>query len=126
MSHVMRKPVFCICENKGAYDQCLCFHYMIKIVQSFYFLNQKSQASSHLLWLYSPFCVGPGQKPQRQVLSRRGSFLPIFQEEKYLLCEVRRNKPRLSSNSEEKQTWSDRIYGSLTDLYSREKSERNN
>ena len=28
-----------------------------------YFLNPKFQASSHLLWLYSPVCVGPGRKP---------------------------------------------------------------
>ena len=35
-------------------DQCLCFP--TKIVQSLYFLNQKFQASSHLLWLYSLVC----------------------------------------------------------------------
>ena len=29
-----------------------------------YFLNPKFQASDHLLWLYSPVCVGPGQKPK--------------------------------------------------------------
>ena len=28
LCRVMRKPDFCICENKGA-DQCLCFHYKI-------------------------------------------------------------------------------------------------
>ena len=35
MRHVIRKPAFCVCENKGAdqlpsncaADQCLCFHY---------------------------------------------------------------------------------------------------
>ena len=27
MSRVMRKPTFCICENKDA-DQCLCFRYI--------------------------------------------------------------------------------------------------
>ena len=27
MSHVMRKPTFCICENKDA-DQRLCFRYI--------------------------------------------------------------------------------------------------
>ena len=54
MSHVMRKPTFCICENKDAdqlrgyrkADLRLCFSY---IVQSLYFLNQKFQAPSHLL-----------------------------------------------------------------------------
>ena len=45
-----------------------------RIVQSFYFLNLKSHASSHLLWLYSLVCLGPGWKPQRPVFSQRGSF----------------------------------------------------
>ena len=35
------------------------------IVQSLYFLHSKFQASSHLLWLYIPVCVGPGRKPRR-------------------------------------------------------------
>ena len=60
----MRKPTFCICENKDAdqlrgnreADQRL---FATRIVQSLYFLNPKFQASSHLLWLYSPVCVGP-------------------------------------------------------------------
>ena len=54
MSSAMRKPAFCICENKGAdqlcgngtADQRLCFHYK---VQSLFCLNLKFQASSHLL-----------------------------------------------------------------------------
>ena len=54
MSLVMRKPTFCICENKDAdqlrgnreADQRLCFRY---IVQSLYFLNPIFQASSHSL-----------------------------------------------------------------------------
>ena len=52
------------------------------IGQSPYFLNVKFQASSHLLWLYSPVCVGPGRKSQRQVFSQRGSF---FNQIKYTL-----------------------------------------
>ena len=74
----MRKPAFCICENKGAdqicgnhqADQRLCFTSLKKVQitgQSLYFLNLKFQASSHQLWLYSPVCDGPGLKPQRQV-----------------------------------------------------------
>ena len=35
------------------------------IVRSLIYLNLKFQASSHLLWLYSPVCVGPGRKPRR-------------------------------------------------------------
>ena len=67
----MRKPAFCICENKGedqlrsncAADQRLCFRYT---AQTLYFLNLKFQASCHLLWLHSPVCIRPGWKPQRQ------------------------------------------------------------
>ena len=44
-----------------------------RIVQSLYFLNPRFQASSHLLWLYSLVCVGPGRKPRRPVFSQRGS-----------------------------------------------------
>ena len=70
----MKKPAFCICENKGpdqlhghrAAGQRPCFRY---IVQSLYLLHPKFQASSHLLWLYSPVCVRPGWKPQRQIFS---------------------------------------------------------
>ena len=39
------------------------FVFATRIVQSLYFLNTKFHASSCLLWLYSPVCVGPGQKP---------------------------------------------------------------
>ena len=55
MSRVMRKPAFCLCENKDAdqlranreADQCVCFATLI--VQSLYFLNPKFQISRHLL-----------------------------------------------------------------------------
>ena len=71
MSHVMRKPTFCIWENKDAdqfrgnceADQQLGF--ATWIVQFLYFRNPKFQASSHLLKLYSLVCVGPGEKPER-------------------------------------------------------------
>ena len=43
------------------------FVFAIRIVQSLYYLNPKFQASSHLLWLCSPVCVGPGRKPRRPV-----------------------------------------------------------
>ena len=77
----MRKPDFCICKNKEAdqlrgnheADQRLCFHY-IEIVQSLYFIYTKFQASSHLLWLCSPVCVGPDQKHRRPVFSRGSHF----------------------------------------------------
>ena len=61
VSPVMRIPVFGICENKAA-DQLhgdpaadlSAFVFATKIVQSLYSINLKFQASSHLLWLYSP------------------------------------------------------------------------
>ena len=71
------KPGFCICENKDA-DQLRgisAFVFATRIVQSLFFLNLKFQASSHLLWLYSPGCAGPGQKTRKPVFSQRGSFL---------------------------------------------------
>ena len=49
------------------------FVFATRIVQSLYFLNLKFQASSYLLWLHSPVCVGPGQKPRIPVFSERGS-----------------------------------------------------
>ena len=51
------------------------FVFAIRIVQYLFYLNPKFQASSHLLWLSSSVCVGPGQKPRRPVFSERGSFL---------------------------------------------------
>ena len=77
----MRKPAFCICENKDAdqlcgnrtSDQRLCFRYIDST--PLFYLNKKISASIHLLRLQSPVCVGPGRKPRRQVFSRRGSII---------------------------------------------------
>ena len=41
------------------------------IVQSLYFLNPKFQASSHLLYLFSPLCVRTGGKPKTGFLVTR-------------------------------------------------------
>ena len=60
----MRKPAFCICENKDADQLISAFVFAIRIVQFLYYLNPKFQTSSYLLWLYSPVCVGPGRKPE--------------------------------------------------------------
>ena len=60
------KLAFCICEKKGA-DQLrndLCL-----VVQFLYFQTLKFQASIHLLWLYSPVCVGPGLTPPQNRFS---------------------------------------------------------
>ena len=71
ISRVVRQPVFCICEKKTQISFAVtaklisAFVFTTRIVQSLYFLNPKFQASSHLLWLYSPVCVGPGRKPPK-------------------------------------------------------------
>ena len=76
----MRKLDFCICKNKDA-DQ---LRGNAKLISAFVFatrivhLNLKFQASSYLLWLYSPVCVRPGRKPGRPVFSQRGSFKDYF------------------------------------------------
>ena len=87
MSRVLRKPAFCICENKDAdqlrgnreADQRLGF--AIRIVQFLFYLKPKFNSCSHLLWLYSPVCVGPGRRPRKPVFSQRGSNI----NEKYVM-----------------------------------------
>ena len=71
MSRVMRKPAFCIWEKDFVVTAKLisAFVFATWIVQSLYYLNTKFQASSHLVWLYSLVCVGPGRKPRRPVFS---------------------------------------------------------
>ena len=78
----MRKLAFCICENKDA-DQLRCAFVFAttRIVQSLYFLNPKFPASSHLLRLYSPVCVGPGRKPRRPVFHNE-AHIKFVQTEK--------------------------------------------
>ena len=60
------------------------FVFVTPIVQALYFLYTKFQASSHLVWLYSLVCVGPGRKPRRPVLSQRGSKYPTCHPEVYV------------------------------------------
>ena len=65
MGRLMRKPMFCICENKDAdqlhgnqeADKRLCFRYMDNTIHLL--PKPKFQAHSHLLsqWLCSPVCV---------------------------------------------------------------------
>ena len=78
----MRKPAFCICENKDAdqlreADQRLCFRYTDSTIQVLYYLNPKFQASNHLLGLYSLVCVGPGRKPERW-FSHDAAYLSVI------------------------------------------------
>ena len=76
----MRKPAFCICENKDAdqlrgnreANQRLCFRYTDSTIP----LLSKSEMFKPL----AIFCdcpvrfVGPGRKPRRPVFSQRGTF----------------------------------------------------
>ena len=81
----MRKSAFCICENKDAdqlrgnreADQRLCFRYTDSILISLIFLNPKFQASSHLLSLYIPVCVGPGRNPDDRFSHNEAHFIQI-------------------------------------------------
>ena len=65
----MGKPTICIGENKDAdqlrgnreADQRLCFRYTDSTI--LFYLNPKFQATSLLLWLPRPVCVGPVRKP---------------------------------------------------------------
>ena len=59
----MGKPTICIGENKDADQLISSIVFATQIVQFLFFLNPKFQASSCLLWLYSPVCVGPVRKP---------------------------------------------------------------
>ena len=72
----MRKPDFCLCENKAA-DQRLCFRYTDSTLSLL--LNPKFQASMLLLGLYMSVCVRPGWKPRRPVFSRRSSLILDFE-----------------------------------------------
>ena len=69
----MRKPAFCICENKDVdqlrrnrkADQGLCFR---DIDSTIPVLPKPLD-----ILLYSPVCVRPGRKPGRPVFSQQGS-----------------------------------------------------
>ena len=82
MSCVIRKPAFCICENKCAVTaqltSAVCFRYIDSKIPLL--PKSKIQASSHLVCLHSPICVGPGRKPRRQIFSRRGSYMYLLSE----------------------------------------------
>ena len=47
-------------------------------------MSPKFQASSHLLWLYSLVCVGPGRKHRRQVSRDKAQIILLLNN--VLLC----------------------------------------
>ena len=82
MSRAMRKPDFCLRENKGAdqlrsnceADQRLCFRYTDSTIPLLLKYEISSiYPSSEFRKLHRPVCVRPGRKPRRPVFSRRGS-----------------------------------------------------
>ena len=82
LSLVMRKPAF-LHKNYAktkmqiSFAVISAFVFTTWIVQSLYFLNPKFLTSNHLMWLYSPICIGPGRKPRGPVFSQRGSFFSV-------------------------------------------------
>ena len=80
----MRKPAFAYAKTKAQISFAVtaklisAFVFATRKVKSLYLLNPKFQASNHLLWLYSPVCVGPGRQPRRPVFSQRGSICRFY------------------------------------------------
>ena len=107
----MRKPDFCLGENKGADHFAVTaklistFVFATRIVQFLFYLNPKFQASSSFLSLYRPVCVGPGRKPRRPVFSHRGSdnkhainvMSTVYAHNKNINFQSRRNTDRYLS-----------------------------
>ena len=60
-AYAKTKAQICVCGNCAG-DQCLCFCY----IDSTFPLLPKPQAIFRAC-IYSPVCVGPGQKPRKQV-----------------------------------------------------------
>ena len=87
LSRIVRKPAFCICEKKTQISFAVtaklisAFVFAIRIVQCLYYLNPKFQASSHLLRLYSPVCVGPGRTPKTGFPTTRLILYNLFDNE---------------------------------------------
>ena len=80
----MGKPTICIGENKDA-DQLRgnreadhAFVFATRIVQFLFYLNPKFQASSSILCLYRPVCVGPGRKPHCCFSTRRLKLMTLI------------------------------------------------
>ena len=66
----MRNPVFLHMQKQRLRSAVLtAFVFTTEIVPSLNILNPKFPASSHILWLYGPVCIRPGQEPRKQVLS---------------------------------------------------------
>ena len=85
LSLVVRKPAFCICENKdadqlrsnySAADQRRLFRYTESTTPLL--PSTKFQASSHLLWLYSLVCVGLVGNPKDRFSHNEAHFVILL------------------------------------------------
>ena len=98
LSRIVRKPDFCIFENKAAdqlcgnhtADQRLCLHYIDMFSQYLSLLNSKFQASAQLLWLYSLVCVGLGRNTWRSIFSvaTKNQFWAILDFQKTMCLQI--------------------------------------
>ena len=65
--HMENKDADKLCNNSLTAQLISAIGFNSRKVQPLFFLNPKFQASSILLWLYRPVCVGPDRKPGRPV-----------------------------------------------------------
>ena len=66
-----------------------CWKCVIKNVYSKKKKSEIFQASSHLLWLYSPVCVGPGRKTsQTDFLVTRLNYIFCFGTGLFTFCDL--------------------------------------
>ena len=72
MSHIKRKPFFFAHAKPKMQISFAVSSYTSGTILLLH--KSEFQASRHILQLYSPVCVGPGQKPLRPVFSQRGSY----------------------------------------------------
>ena len=85
------KTRFSPMQNKGADETAQlisAFVFATRIEQFLFFLNLKFQASIILVSLYRPVCVRPGQKPQRPVFLRRGSYMYVGHSKSNAICSI--------------------------------------
>ena len=85
LSLVVRKPAFCICENKDAdplrinycaADQRRWFRYTDSTIPLLPI--SEFQAPSHLLWLYSLICVGLVGNPKDRFSHNKAHFVILL------------------------------------------------
>ena len=72
MSRIVRKPAFCICQNKSTHQLCgyvSAFVFASQIAQSLLSKSLATFCGCTAQLLYSPVCVGPCLKPRRPVFS---------------------------------------------------------